>query len=148
MKLKHIIISLILLIAAATGFWAYQSYQQKTPDVVNKKPDFIVSAGDLLKAFTKDTAAAGKMYIGKVVEMNGIVKSADTSAIVLGEPGSQSSIVCGVDRRHTDDYKKIKIGSPATIQGTCVAYENGEEILGVSLGTTVHFNYAGVKNKP
>lgn len=145
--MKRIIVVAIVVIIAIAGLYGYKMYQQKTPDIVNKKPDVVVSAKDLLDAFSKDTAAARKQFVDKIIEVTGNVKSADTSAIVLGEESSQSSVVCGVDRRHIEDYKKIKIGSSAIVQGTFAGYEKGEEMLGVSLGTTVHLNYAGVKEK-
>jgi hypothetical protein len=145
--MKRIILIGFVLIIAIGGWFAYKMYQQKTPDVVNQHPDVVISAKELLDAFDKDTAAARKQYIDKIIEVSGIVKKADTSAIILGEADTESSIVCGIDRRHIDDYKRIKIGSPITVQGNCVGYEKGEEMLGISLGTTVHLSFAGIKEK-
>lgn len=145
--MKRIILIGFVLIIAVGGWYAYKMYQQKTPDVVNQHPDVVISAKELLDAFDKDTAAARKQYIDKIIEVSGTVKKADTSAIILGEADTESSIVCGIDRRHIDDYKKIKIGSQVTVQGNCVGYEKGEEMLGISLGTTVHLSFAGVKEK-
>lgn len=145
--MKRIFVIVILLIIVVGGWYAYKMYQQKTPDVVDKRADVTTTAMDLINAFNKDTTAARKQYVDKIIEVTGMVKKADTSAIVLGNPDSESSIVCGVDRRHIDDYKKIKVGSSATLQGNCVGYEKGEEMLGISLGTTVYLSFAGVKEK-
>lgn len=144
--MKRNIIIIVLLIIAVAGWYAYRLYEERTPDVVNKKPDVTITATDLLAAFDKDTANAAKRFTNKIIAVTGLVISADSSAIVLGEPNSQSSVVCGVDSRHRNDFKKIKIGSVATVQGNYVGFEK-EEMLDVSLGTTVHLSFAGVKNK-
>lgn len=145
--MKRTIIIIILLIIVVGGWYAYKMYHEKTPDIVNQTPDVVISASDLLNAFNKDTATARKQYIDKIIEVTGMVKSADTSAIVFGDPSSQSSIVCGIDRRHKDDYKNVKVGSQTTVQGKCIGYEKEEEMLDISLGTTVQFSYSGVKDK-
>lgn len=144
--MKRNIIIIVLLIIAVAGWYAYRLYEERTPDVVNKKPDVTITATDLLAAFDKDTANAAKRFTNKIIAVTGLVISADSSAIVLGEPNSQSSVVCGVDSRHRNDFKKIKIGSVTTVQGNYVGFEK-EEMLDVSLGTTVHLSFAGVKNK-
>lgn len=150
--MKRIIIVGIILIIAIAGLYAYKMYQQKTPDVVNKKPDVAVSAKDLLDAFSKDTAAARKQFVDKIVEVNGNVKRIDTTgSIVLGEEGSTSEVTVGFDRRHMKDYEKLKIGSVAVVQGICsgstgAASSDPTDLL-ASLGTTVELRSAGVKEK-
>ena len=54
--MKKIIIVMVMLILAV-AVYGYFLYQQKTPDVVNKKPDVRISAIALTEAFNKDTAA-------------------------------------------------------------------------------------------
>lgn len=151
--MKKIIIIVIVLIVAVAATYAYQLYQQKTPDVVNRTPDVKVSAKDLLDAFMKDTAAARKMFVDKIVEVTGNVKRIDTSgAIVLGEQGSAMEITIGLDRRHVKDYEKLKEGLVAVLQGICSGSTNNSistdptDLL-ASLGTTVELRSAGVKQK-
>lgn len=143
------VITIIILVIAAGGWYAYKLYQQKTPDVVNETPDVVVSAKDLIEAFNKDTAAARKQFINKIVEVTGNVKRIDTTgSVVLGEEGSASEVTVGLDRRHMNDYKKLKTGSEAVMQGVCSGYDaaNGDDLLS-SLGTTVELRSAGVKEK-
>ncbi len=147
--MRATIIIIIVLVIAVGGWYAYKLYQQKTPDVVNKTPDVIVSAKDLIEAFNKDTAAARKQYINKIVEVTGNVKRIDTTgSIVLGEEGSASEVTVGFDRRHMNDYRKLKTGSEAIVQGVCSGYDasSGDDLLS-SLGTTVELRSAGVKEK-
>ena len=148
MNMKRKIIIGILIIIVIGGIIAYRMYDERTPDVVNRKPDIVTDAASLIAAFNSDTASASKEYLDKVIEVTGMVKSVDTSgAIVLGETDSESSVVCGLDRRHLQDHKNVTKGSVAVIQGRCTGYQKGEEMLGVSLGTTIQLSFAGVKIK-
>jgi hypothetical protein len=147
--MKRTILVIAVLIIAAGGWYAYKKYQQKTPDVVTKKPDIVTTAKDLLEAFDKDTAAARKLYIDKIVEVTGNVKRVDTTgSVVLGEEGSVSEVTVGLDRRHMNEVENLKTGSVAILQGVCSGYDkgSGDDLL-ASLGTTVELRSAGVKQK-
>lgn len=149
MKPKHIVLLLILLVIIAGGFYGYQLYQKKTPDIVNKTPDVVISATELLNAFNKDTAAARKQFVDRIIEVTGTVKRIDTAgAVVLGDPQSASEITVGFDRRHMKDYENLKLGTVAVVQGVCSGYDkgSGDDLL-ASLGTTVELRSAGVKEK-
>ena len=146
MKRKIIIAVVIILLVA--GFFGYRMYKEETPDIVNKKPDVKTNVTNLVAAFEKDTASAIKMYLDKIVEVTGTVKSIDTSgSIILGDEGT-SEVIAGLDRRHLKDYEKIKVGSIAIIQGVCSGYSksDGDDLL-ASLGATVELRSAGVKNQ-
>lgn len=147
--MKRIIIIVVVLIIAVGGWYAYKLYQEKTPDIVNKKPDVVINASALLEAFNKDTAAARKQYVDKIIEVTGNVKRIDTTgSVVLGEEDSASEVTVGLDRRHMKDYEKLKAGSVAVLQGVCSGYDkgSGDDLL-ASLGTTVELRSAGVKEK-
>ena len=149
MKPKHKILFVILVIVIGGGWYAYELYQEKTPDIVNKKADVVISAAQLIEAFIKDTAGARKQFIDKIVEVTGMVKRIDTTgSVVLGEEGSASEVTIGLDRRHIQDYKKINAGAIAKFQGVCSGYDKGNsDDLLASLGTTVELRSAGVKEK-
>ena len=147
--MKRTIIYIILLVIVIGGFIGYRMIKEETPDIVNKTPDATLDAGTLLAAFDKDTASAIKNYLNKIIEVTGNVKSIDTSgAVILGEEGNPSEVVIGLDRRHMNDHKKLKVGSIAVLQGVCSGYSKGggDDLL-ASLGTTVELRSAGVKEK-
>jgi hypothetical protein len=147
--MKRTIIIIALLIIAIGVWYGVKMFKLQTPDVVNKKPDVVVSVKDLLEAFNKDTASARKQYVDKIIEVTGNVKRIDTTgSIVLGEEGSASEVTVGLDRRHSKDYQKLKTGSVAVLQGVCSGYDkaSGDDLL-ASLGTTVELRSAGVKEK-
>lgn len=147
--MKRTIIIIVLLIVAIGVWYGVKMYKLQTPDVVNKKPDVVVSVKDLLEAFNKDTASARKQYVDKIIEVTGNVKRIDTTgSVVLGEEGSASEVTVGLDRRHSKDYQKLKTGSVAVLQGVCSGYAkaSGDDLF-ASLGTTVELRSAGVKEK-
>ncbi len=143
-KIGIAVLALIVVVAIV----GYYLYTKKTPDVVNDNPDVSVTATNLITAFEKDSAAAARQYMDKLVAVSGRVKSVDTSgSVVLGEEGTQSVVVCGLDRRHLNDAAGLKPGATATLQGRCTGYTKGEEMMGISLGTTVQLAFAGIKSK-
>jgi hypothetical protein len=147
--MKRFILIVVILVLVFGGWYAYSVYQEKTPDVVSKKPDVTITAGELLHAFDSDTAAARKLYIDKIIEVTGNVKKIDTTgSVVLGEEGSASEVTVGLDQRHLNDIEKLKTGSVAVVQGVCSGYDkgSGDDLL-ASLGTTVELRSAGVKEK-
>jgi hypothetical protein len=147
---RKIIIGVVIgiLVVAIVG---YRMYSKQTPDIVQDKPDAAISAKDLIAAFEKDTAAASKLYLDKIVEVTGSVKSVDTSgAVVMGEEGTPSEIVIGLDRRHIKDASNITVGSVAVLQGICSGYNkssgDADDLL-AGLGSTIQLRSAGLKNK-
>jgi hypothetical protein len=146
-RMKKIFMTLLVL-ATVGGLIGYKMFNEKTPDIVSVKPNITIDAASLLALFNADTVSASKQCLDKIIEVTGQVKSIDTSgAVILGAADDESSVVCGLDRRHLKDYENVQAGSVTTIQGRCTGYDVGEEILGVSLGTTVHLAFAGLKNK-
>jgi hypothetical protein len=102
--MKRIILVVVILVIVISGWYAYTVFQEKTPDVVGKKPDVVTSAQELLDAFNNDTASARIKFIDKIVEVTGTVKKIDTTgSVVLGDEGSASEVTIGLDRRHIDD---------------------------------------------
>ena len=149
---RKIILTVVALILVVGLIGAY-FYFKTTPDIVQDKPDVSVQAKELVAAFDKDTAAARKQFIDKIVEVTGKVKKIDSAnAIVLGEEGSPSEVNIGLDRRHLNDYKKVKIGEIAVVQGICSGYDkktanDPNDLIGSIGGTAVQFRSAGVKSK-
>src|SRR5215211_1369879 len=101
-KIIFIIVALVLIVGLIGAYF----YFKQTPDVVQDKPHAVVQAKDLIAAFEQDTAAARKQYVDKIIEVTGPVKRIDTAgAVVMGEEGSPSEVVIGLDRRHMKDYE-------------------------------------------
>jgi len=148
MKRTTIIILIIVLLVAVGGLIVYKMYTNKVPNYADANPDITVGANELVEAFNKDTAVASKRFRDKIVRVTGIVKSLDSSAVVLGEEGNPADVVVGLDDRNLKGVHHIKAGDTAILQGKFSGYSqgSGDDLL-ASLGTTIKIDYAGVKDK-
>lgn len=149
--MKRKIFAGVLILIVVVAIIGYRMYSKQTPDIVDETADVIVTAKDLIAAFEKDTAAAGKMYLDKILAVTGTVKNVDTSgAVVMGEEGTPSEVVIGLDRRHLKDVEKIRVGAVATLQGICSGYNKSSgdtDDLLAALGATIQLRSAGIKSK-
>lgn len=144
--MKKLILLLLLVVIGAGAWYGYKKFTGKNPDLSDKAPDFTVDAPTLIAAFDKDSAAASKQYVGKLVQVTGAVSKIDTAGVIsLGKQGEMSSVQCTMDHRHPIDYTKFKEGQNITIKGTCSGY-NAEEMLGEKLGTNVQLNFSVIVN--
>lgn len=148
MKRKIILGVVILIVVAA--IIGYRMYSKKVTNYADENPDVTISAMELVQAFEKDTAAS-KRFMDKVVRVSGVVKSMDSSAVVLGEEGNPSDVVVGLDDRNLEGINRIKVGETVILQGKFSGYNkasgDSNDLISSLGGTTVKIDYAGVKNK-
>lgn len=147
--MKRMIIWVVLIVVVIGGVIAYTMYNEKTADVVNKKPDVVVNATSMISDFQKDTATASAKYMDKIVNLTGTLKKVDTTGtLIFGTEGDPSEVVVGLDDRHIKDYAGLIVGKTVTVQGICIGYSSAggdpDDML-ASLGTTVELKAAGVK---
>jgi hypothetical protein len=148
MKRTTIILFIVLLLIAIGAFVGYNMYTNRVPNYADKTPDITITATELAVSFNKDTANANKRFMDKIVRVSGIVKSLDSSAVVLGAEGNPSDVVIGLDDRNLKGIQYLRAGETAILQGKFSGYSNasGDDLL-ASLGATIKIDYAGVKNK-
>ena len=148
MKRSTTIILIILLLIAIGAFVGYRMYTNRVPNYADETPELTVTTTELADAFNKDTANASKQFMDKIVRVTGIVKSMDSSAVVLGEEGNPSDVVVGLDDRNLKGIQYIKTGDTAILQGKFSGYSkaSGDDLF-ASLGATIKIDYAGVKDK-
>jgi hypothetical protein len=143
---RKILIGILILIVVG-GSVVVWKFKEKEDNYAAKKPDIKTSAMALIEAFNKDTVAAVKMYVNKVIEVTGIITKIDTSAVELGEQGNPSSVVVGIDNRHLEDIRNLKTGTTVKLQGLCSGYQKAsgdpDDMLSL-LGTTVNIKGGGV----
>jgi len=144
MNKKKIIWALIILAIVFALVYAYREYTRTHKDLAGVKADLAVESGILISEFEKNDSAANKKYLGKILDISGVVKEIDTAAggiytIVLGHPGSKSSVRCQLDSIHASDAAKLSSGSSVLMRGACTGFEKNE-LLGENLGSDVHLN--------
>jgi hypothetical protein len=131
--MKRIILILLLIVILAGGWYAYRAYTGKVKSLTEVKTEVSITAQELITAFEKDSAAANKQYLGKVIEVTGNVKSVEqeegSATVSLGESGTMSSVRCSIDTAHIQQAASLQEGNTVTIKGSCTGFM-AEELLG------------------
>ncbi|MGZ3845072.1 MAG: OB-fold protein [Flavisolibacter sp.] len=148
MKRTMTILLIVLVLIVIGAFIGYRLYTNKVPNYADQAPDLTVTTAELADAFNKDTANASKRFMDKIVRVTGLVKSLDSSAVVLGEESNPSDVVVGLDDRNLKGIQYIKTGDTVILQGKFSGYSkgSGDDLL-ASLGATIKIDYAGLKDK-
>ena len=111
-------IILVLLLGGVYGYLQYNKGHKMAKDV---NADVVISPQELLSAFEKDEMAANKLYLDKVLEVEGIIKSinnSDTGASIHLDTGnSMSDIICEMEPNLQTD--KLQAGQKIKIKGFC-----------------------------
>ena len=121
-KIALFIVSFIALSAILAALYMFNL---KQTDMAKAKPDFIITATLLQKAFEENEAAASNMYNNKILEVTGIiasVKPADNNIInislVTGD--DFSSVICTFPA--ISDPSKFSTGNEITLRGECSGF--------------------------
>jgi hypothetical protein len=100
-------------------------YNLKATDMSKAKPDFVLSASQLQKAFEDNETAASALYINKILEVTGTiasVKPADNNILNISlVTGSDiSSVICTFPA--IADPSKFRAGDEITLRGECSGF--------------------------
>lgn len=137
MKRKNIIRYIVLpllLVLAAVAFYIYKEYNRTHKDTARMKPDFTVTASQLIGEFESNEQNSGKKYWDKVIRVEGMVKELTRDergfyTIILGDSVSMSSVRCSVDSSHSAEAAALKTGMQTAVKGICSGF-NADELLG------------------
>jgi hypothetical protein len=145
---KKIIWLGILLIALGGAWYGYSEYSRSNKNYQHVKPDFSISASDLIHEYEAGDSAASLKYNGKAIEVSGNVKTIDKDekgfyTITLGDSTSLSSVRCSMDTTHKDDAAGLIAGSSVTLRGACTGFYKDE----MGLGSDVILNFCAVITK-
>ena len=121
---KIALIAASIIVLAGILFGLYK-YNLKPKDLQRVKPDYVITATDLLKAFESDENTASTTYIGKVVEVSGILQSVKTGennnlSIALKTGSDLSSVICTLPGN--SDPSDFSIGEQITVRGECSGF--------------------------
>ncbi len=137
MKRKNIvryIVLPLLLVLAAVAFYIYKEYNRTHKDTAKMKPDFSVTAGQLIGEFETNEQGSGKKYWDKIIRVEGMIKELSRDergfyTIILGDSASMSSVRCSVDSSHSEEAAALKAGMRTAVKGICSGF-NADELLG------------------
>jgi len=123
---KYIVFAIIAVVTMA-GIYAYKEYNRKAADLTTATPQEIISATDLLTAFTNDEIVATKKFSGKTVLVTGnvaeIINQQDTMLnVFLGNETALNKVSCLMDMSRREGLKNIAVGKRISIKGICIGF--------------------------
>ena len=115
----------VIFIALAAILAALYFYNLKATDMSKAKPDFIVTASALQKAFEDDETRASITFINKIVEVTGniaSVKPAENSVVSISmvTESDLSSVICTFPA--VSDPSIFRVGDQITLRGECSGF--------------------------
>jgi len=115
----------VTFIAIAAILAALYFYNLKSTDMAKAKPDFIVTASALQKAFEGDETKASVTYINKILEVTGKIASVKPAenhvvSISLVTESDLSSVICTFPS--IGDPSVFKVGNEITVRGECSGF--------------------------
>jgi hypothetical protein len=120
MKKTLLILLFLGIAAAAVGLYFYF---KPTASVANEKPEFSISAEQLVADFEKDEKAANEKYLGKVIELSGTVseKSFDSNGILnITLAGEEiAGVTCQMFKENQPKASGVHEGAVCKIKGRC-----------------------------
>jgi hypothetical protein len=140
MAKKKNIIRVVLFVAVVGivgAIYAYKEFNRKPTDTATAKADFTVSATGILDEYSKADSASTKMYSGKLLQVEGVIKEITKDekglyTIALGDTTQMSSVRCSIDSVCTNKAASLAKGQKLVLKGICSGY-NADELLGSDL---------------
>ncbi len=121
MKRKYYLyISLAFVLAVASILFLL--YNKGHKSIVNMAPDFVLTASELLEAYSQDERRADDLYLGQILQVTGMVsevkEDGNGSGVVILDTGSlMESIQCEMDLAFR--HGQAAEGQTLSIKGFC-----------------------------
>ncbi len=116
---------LVTFTALAAILAALYYYNLRSTDMAKAKPDLILTASALQKAFEDDETKASATYINKVLEVTGKIASVKPGekgvvSVSLETDSKLSSVICTFPA--VSDPSVFSIGKEITLRGECSGF--------------------------
>jgi hypothetical protein len=120
-----ILLGVVTLIAVVSIGAAVYLFRMPHKDIGKAKPDFIITAIDLQKAFEDNETSATAKYVNKILEIEGEVESVKTGEanvfnVTLKSGSDLSSVICTFPA--ATEPAKITVGTKVTVRGECSGF--------------------------
>ena len=125
----------VIIVIAGAVIYGYREYTRTNKDMTDSKPDHTINASNLVEDFESKEADATKKYNGKVVEVNGPVKTVEKDekgyyTVILGDTSSLSSVRCSMDTVHQSNAAGLPEGASVIVRGICTGFNKDDLGLG------------------
>lgn len=118
---------ILLAIVIIAGLYAYREYNRKPADLSTVDSQIKISADSLVIKFEKDEQKANLLYLGKPIEVTGLIAEINNQqdtlvTIALGKKEDMHKVSCLLDANHTNEIKRYKVGDNIMMRGICNGY--------------------------
>ncbi|MDA3931071.1 MAG: hypothetical protein PF541_19140 [Prolixibacteraceae bacterium] len=123
-KIKKILFILIPVVIICIVIIAAYTFRKPATSVGNSKADLSITAIELFTNFENDEENANQIYLGKIIEVTGIVTEViinqdKTTSIKLDSDNMFGAIICNFN---TEEIKNIEEHESITIKGSCSGF--------------------------
>jgi hypothetical protein len=122
------------LIIATIAIYGLREYYRTNLPMEEMKISERISSTELLNAFTDNDSTANARFLGKVLLVEGPLKTIDlpNKLISLGNGSPMSSIQCSLENSSVPDARQLKKGDVIVVKGNCTGF-NADELLGTDV---------------
>jgi hypothetical protein len=121
-KIHFFGIGLLLLGLAA---WGLCTVYKPHRNVAGERPVATLSAADLYNEFVKSETAASKKWVGRVIEINGIISSVSDAGQYVSinlRATEIGGVNCSFQKKDMVPQEKLNAGDFITIKGKCTGF--------------------------
>jgi hypothetical protein len=116
------VVLFIGLVGIGVGIYLFRMPHK---DLGKAKPDFVITAVDLQKAFEENESAATAKYVNKIIEVSGTIESVkpgegNSLNVTLKTGSDLSSVICTFVS--SSNPTKLTAGNHVTIRGECSGF--------------------------
>ena len=122
---KRIWLFFFILVIIAVSVYAWKEYNRKPLNLLHADAAEKLKAEELAAAFEADETIANKKYLGKIIEVEGIITNINTSQtpvhLILGNENSMHNVGISLSG-HNQNIANLKKGVPVTVRGECTGF--------------------------
>ncbi|MBL7768608.1 MAG: hypothetical protein JNK20_06530 [Flavipsychrobacter sp.] len=114
----------LLVLLLGIAIVGHYLYQKEPARAEGQDAAFRLTAAELLEAFQQNEAAANDNYLGKWLEIRGVINllNPEEGMVYLGEPAAAISVSCLLDSVLKSSPALLKVGDTVSIKGFCSGY--------------------------
>jgi hypothetical protein len=121
---KKYLFGIVILALALAALGIYRVYKPHQ-NVSGEDAVASLSAQDLYHEFQSDENSANKKWVGKVIEVSGIVSSVNESDTYLSinlKAAANGGVNCSILKKDMNSDDKLKAGDSINIKGKCTGF--------------------------
>ena len=117
----------MLLLIAGIFAYAYHEYTRRPADLSDVRSEASVQAPALVDLYEKDEQQANKLYLGKAIDVNGVIAAIDNQKdtsvnVLLAGKDEMHRVSCLLNPNQLEKIKKAKPGDAISLRGICTGY--------------------------